>query len=77
MAWWPWWCSLAIRPRFGPGPKTALITGLIFWCTGLLFGANFVNMGIFPLNLTLISLAFNLTEFPTAVLFGANVYRED
>ncbi len=38
---------------------------------------NFVNMGIFPLNLTLVSLAFNLIEFPTAVLAGASVYRED
>jgi hypothetical protein len=34
-------------------------------------------MGIFPLNLTLVSLAFNLIEFPTAVLAGASVYRED
>jgi hypothetical protein len=33
-------------------------------------------MGIFPLNLTLIGLAWALVEAPLATLVGAWVYRE-
>lgn len=71
------WLYAAIRPRFGAGPKTALIASFTLWFVGLLLAVNFVNMGIFPIKLTLISLAFNLIELPTAILVGASIYKEE
>lgn len=71
------WLYAALRPRFGAGPKTAIITSLVLLFTGLLIAINFVNMGIFPLKLTLLSLVFNLVELPTAIFFGASIYKEE
>ncbi len=71
------WVYAAIRPRFGSGPKTALITSGIFLIVIFLFYVNFVNLGIFPLKMCLLSMAFNLIELPTAVLAGASIYKEE
>jgi hypothetical protein len=70
------WVYAAIRPKFGPGPKTALITSAVFLLYFLLLGINLVNLGILPGKIGLISLAFNIVELPIAVLAGAFVYRE-
>jgi len=70
------WIYAAIRPRFGPGPKSALITSFVMWLMYLLFAMSFVKHGIFPLNLALVSLAFNLVEIPAAILIGARIYQE-
>ncbi len=71
------WLYAALRSRFGAGPKTAIITSFSLWFIGFLIAVNFVNMGIFPLKLSLISLLFNLIELPTALLFGASIYKEE
>ncbi len=70
------WIYAVIRPRFGPGPKTALITSFILWFMYFLFAMSFVKHGIFPLNLAIVSLAFNLVEIPVAILIGAKIYSE-
>lgn len=70
------WVCAAMAPRFGPGPKTGLIVAGVFWFTGVLMAVNFVNMGIFPVKLTVTSLLFNLVELPPALVIGASVYRE-
>jgi hypothetical protein len=67
----------AIRPRFGAGPKTALITALGFWFLLLLIAINFVNMDIFPVGIVMASLLFNLLELPPAILAGARIYKEE
>ena len=70
------WLYAALRSRFGAGPRTALITALFFWLFVLLLWANFVNLGVFPLEIVVLSLLFNLLELPGAVIAGASVYRE-
>jgi len=70
------WVYAAIRPRFGPGPKSALITSFILWFLYFSFVMNFARLGIFPLNLAIVSLAFNFVEIPAAILAGAKVYSE-
>lgn len=66
-----------IRPRLGPGLKTAIIAGLIMWfgiyvytgvINGLLFGA--------PVNVMLIGLIWGLLEYLLAAIAGAWVYKE-
>jgi hypothetical protein len=70
------WVYAAIRPRFGPGPRSALITSFLLWFMYLLFATNFARLGIFPLDLAVVSLAFNLVEIPAAILVGARIYSE-
>jgi hypothetical protein len=71
------WIYAAIRPRFGPGPKTAVIAGLTMWAIGwLLVGASFIAGGMFPTGLTVAGIVWGLFEVPIAALAGAWLYRE-
>lgn len=67
----------AIRPRFGPGPKTAIIAALFAW-----FGIYFYN-GIFFALLFGISTStcvmitiWGLVEYVIATMAGAALYKE-
>ena len=43
------WVYAAIRPRFGPGPRTALRAGLVVWLVGYLAPtAGYSAMGFWP-----------------------------
>ena len=71
------WTYAAVRPRLGPGPKTAVIVALLAWFMSLVWsGGTQVAMGIMPLKLTLVGLAWGLGEMVIASLAGARVYRE-
>jgi hypothetical protein len=66
----------AIRPRFNSHVPAAVITSLIFWLIVALFIANNINLGVFPIKMSLTSLTFNLIELPVAVLIGSLIYKE-
>lgn len=71
------WTYAAVRPRLGPGPKTAVIVALLAWFMSLVWsGGAQVAMGIMPLKLTMVGLAWGLGELVIASLAGAKVYRE-
>ena len=71
------WTYAAVRPRLGPGPKTAVIIGVLAWFMTLLWsGGTQVAMGVMPLNLTWLGLAWGLGEIVIASLAGAKLYRE-
>jgi hypothetical protein len=67
----------AIRPRFGPGPKTAMIAGLIAWFCVYVYN-NIVGaaLGFVPTNLLVIALAWGLVEYILGAIAGAWVYKE-
>ena len=72
------WIYAAIRPRFGPGPKTAVIAGLTVWAIGWLFiGTSFYISGISPAGIAITSIIWGLFEVPVAAIAGAWLYRED
>lgn len=72
------WVYVAIRPRFGPGPKTAVIAGLTFWFFAhFLFLTSVLANGMFTVRLTVISILWGVFEGPLAGLVGASLYRED
>src|SRR3989442_15207595 len=49
------WLYAAIRPRYGAGPRTAVIAGLAVWILGyLLPNVGPISMDIFPVRLMLI-----------------------
>ena len=72
------WLYAAIRPRFGPGPKTAVIAGGALWIVAyVLFGASLWAAGMFTTRLMVFSIIWGAVEAPGAALAGAWVYKED
>jgi hypothetical protein len=67
----------AIRPRFGPGPKAAIIAALLAWF-GIYFYSGLINGVLFgiPLGTMLMVLAWGLVEYIIATLAGAALYKE-
>lgn len=71
------WMYAAIRPRYGPGPGTALRAGIAAWVFAhLLEGIANVNLGFYPRRITAISLAWSFGELIVAAILGAWAYRE-
>jgi hypothetical protein len=68
----------AIRPRFGPGPKTAIFAGLFAWF-GVVFYQNTIafGLGMVPSRLLTIVLGWELVEYLLAALIGSWLYKED
>jgi len=69
---------VAMRPRFGAGPATALRSGLFMWIVGFAL-ANFtpVVLHLFPATLVAESTAVELVAVLLAALAGAWIYKED
>ncbi len=71
------WLYAAIRPRFGPGPKTAALAALPVWFFGYLGpSAGMCVMGIFPEGLMTIAVVWGLAEVVIASVVGAWLYTE-
>jgi hypothetical protein len=73
------WLYAAIRPRYGPGPATAIRAGLAVWVlahlwSGVYLGAGFA--GLITTRLAWIPVAWGLFEAPIGTLVGAWLYRE-
>ena len=67
----------AIRPRFGAGPKTAIIAGLFAWFGVVVFGnIIFAALGMAPANLMAMVIGWELVEYLLATLVGAALYKE-
>ncbi len=67
----------AIRPRFGPGPKTAVIAGLFAWF-GVVVYQNVIagGLGMEPASLLAMVIGWELVEYLLAALVGAALYSE-
>jgi hypothetical protein len=70
------WIYAAIRPRFGPGPRTAVLASFVILGFWVILLAYFTNLGLFPLKLSAVSFLDNVIILPTTALTGASVYRE-
>lgn len=68
----------AVRPRFGAGPRTAVLVGLFMWALNCLFPtAALAAFGLLPMNeLFWVPVLFPVVQFPLATLAGAWIYRE-
>jgi hypothetical protein len=72
------WIYAAIRPRFGPGPMTAICAGLVVWFLAVLYTSAYMfPMHLFPSSLLLYGTVWEFFEFPIAALAGAWIYREE
>lgn len=70
------WTYAAIRPRFGPGPRTAIIAGLLLYAivTVVLYG--FMGMGVFTRAGFALNAACQLVAVVVASLAGGALYKE-
>lgn len=69
------WLYAALRPMFGVGSRTALVTSAFAFFFVAAFAINGVNLGTYPLRIALIELGYLLVELPLAILAGARVYE--
>jgi hypothetical protein len=73
------WLYAAIRPRYGPGPRTAICAGIAVWIlahlwSGVYLGAGFT--GLITPRLAWLPVPWGLIEAPLGTLVGAWLYRE-
>jgi len=67
----------AMRPRFGAGAKTAIITALIFWIFGSIIASNYLIMGLMGRSLWLTYGFAYLVCLVIASLVAGALYSED
>ena len=72
------WVYAGIRPRFGAGPKTAAMAGLVAWILWYFFPTvGYSAMGMYSMDMTMIlMLVWGLVEFQLAAQAGAWFYQE-
>jgi len=72
------WIYAAIRPRFGPGVKTAIYAGIVTWLLGTaLPNAGFMWVtGLFSKHLTVLTTLGAVVEVVVGTIAGAALYKE-
>ena len=71
------WLYAAARPRFGPGVKTAVMTGFAFWLlSSALSALDEAATGIYPVRLVTILALVCLVQNIVASVAGAWIYKE-
>ena len=69
------WLYASLRPMYGVGVKTALITSALGIVMGMSLAINAINLGLLPMRFGLMEAIFEAVEFPIAMLAGAAVYE--
>ena len=70
------WLYAAIRPRYGPGPKTAAIAGLAMWLILGLANLSFVLLTDLTIRLIAIIHGPSIVQFVVSTMAGAWLYQE-
>jgi hypothetical protein len=70
------WLYAAIRPRFGPGPRTALVAALVTWLVGHLSFASYAFNGLYSVQIVAAASAGALVATLAGGLAGGWLYRE-
>lgn len=71
------WLYAAMRPRFGPGPKTAIMSGVVVWVLCYLYtGIAFGVMGVNSMGIVVLGVIWSLTEMIIASAVGGYLYSE-
>ncbi|MDQ6769122.1 MAG: hypothetical protein M3Z54_03960 [Gemmatimonadota bacterium] len=71
------WTYAAMRPRFGPGMKTATYVAVLFWILAGVFFSGYLHMGMMSMGLWLAFSVFGLVNFLASAWVGAWLYSED
>ena len=71
------WTYAAIRPRFGPGIKTAVYAAVLFWLLVSISVSGYMNMGMMSAGLWWSFAFIGLVNFLLSAWVGARLYSED
>ena len=70
------WTYAAVRPRFGPGLKTATYVALLFWILASIFYSGYMHMGMMSAGLWWSFAFVGLVNFLLSAWAGAKFYSE-
>lgn len=72
------WLYAGVRPRFGPGVRTAVMVAVAVWAIGPAVGnAAMRAMDLTTTQQAFIGAAWSLVEYVVAIVAGAWLYREE
>ena len=71
------WTYAAIRPRFGPGAKTAVYAGLLIWLAGGTAWALLTVLGLFTWGVFFAGAIEALISVVAGAYVGAMLYKEE
>src|SRR5687767_3033088 len=71
------WMYAAMRPRFGPGPKTAVYAALVVWLCGFLFHVDWLLLGLMTTTTYALAGVAALIQVIAAAWVGAMMYKEE
>src|SRR5688500_406189 len=71
------WTYAAMRPRFGPGPRTAVHAALLVWIVGAIVALGYLQMGMMAMDTWLLYALFLLVGLILAAVVGGNLYPEE
>lgn len=71
------WLYAAMRPRFGPGPRTAVMAALVPWICGLFFYSGWLLGGMMSATTYTVVSVSALINVIIGGLVGAWLYREE
>ena len=72
------WLYAALRPRFGAGSTTAILSGMFYWISiDLVPYAALHRFDLIPIGGVLVHWIWTVVEIPVASLVGAWVYPEE
>jgi hypothetical protein len=71
------WLYAAMRPRFGPGMKTAAYAALVVWLCGFLFYLDWLYLGMMSTGSYVIVSCVMLVTLLIAAGIGGMLYKED
>lgn len=69
------WVYASLRPMFGVGYKTALITSGLILVIFLSVIVNEINLGLYPAWIGLVEWSYELIELPVALMAGSHIYE--
>lgn len=71
------WIYAAMRPRLGPGVKTAICAGLLAWFCVYVYSGIINGMILqVPANFLMIALVWGAVQYTLAAIAGAWLYKE-
>ena len=71
------WLYAAIRPRFGPGPRTAFLAALVIWVASCIAYYGYLQMGMMSSGLWWEFGIAGLVALTISAMAGAKFYTED
>jgi hypothetical protein len=71
------WLYAAIRPRFGPGAKTAIFAGIVVWILGFIFHLDMLLYGLTSTTTYMLATVAALIQVLGAAWVAGMLYKEE